>query len=119
MLEQRAAQGAFQGMDRPMHADVTGLQFGSGPRQVAGAHEGEEHLEFFQGQLFIDQHGVGSYWDNPIVHACGLDRAILCFIDFRGGVNDVSRGKIERLDASGRGRGGVCRRSVVDRGCQP
>ncbi|MCY1457285.1 hypothetical protein D9M71_745710 [compost metagenome] len=67
MLEQGAAQGAFQGMDRPMHADVTGLQLGSGPRQVAGAHESQEHLEFFQGQLFIDQHGADSFWNDSIV----------------------------------------------------
>ena len=55
-----------------MYANVTGLQFGSGAGQIAGAHEGQEHLEFFQGQLFIDQHGVDSFWNNPIVHACGF-----------------------------------------------
>ncbi|MNR09038.1 hypothetical protein D3C85_1252240 [compost metagenome] len=67
MLEQRAAQGAFQRVDCAVHADVAGLQLGSGAGEVAGTHEGEEHLEFFQGQFFVDQHGADSFWNASIV----------------------------------------------------
>ncbi|MNI53959.1 hypothetical protein D3C73_1088200 [compost metagenome] len=56
MLEQRAAQGAFQRMNGPVHADRAGGQLGGGAPEVAAAHEGEESLEFFQGQFFVDQH---------------------------------------------------------------
>ncbi|MCY1377495.1 hypothetical protein D9M69_650700 [compost metagenome] len=50
-----------------MHTDIAGLQLGGRPRQVAGAHEGQEHLEFLQGQFFVDQHGADSYSYCPIV----------------------------------------------------
>ncbi|WP_225368865.1 hypothetical protein [Pseudomonas protegens] len=60
MLEQRAAQGIFQGVNGPVHADIAGLQLGGGAGQVAGAHEGQKHFELFQGQLFVDEHGPDS-----------------------------------------------------------
>ncbi|MNO81283.1 hypothetical protein D3C76_725200 [compost metagenome] len=57
MLEQRAAQGALKRVNRPVHADVAGVQLGSGLAQVTAAHEHQEHFEFFQGEFFVDQHG--------------------------------------------------------------
>ncbi|GFM78835.1 hypothetical protein PSCICM_46540 [Pseudomonas cichorii] len=54
-----------------MHADIAGLQFRSRPRQIAGAHEGQENFKFFQGQLVIDLHvvalvvGVGTIVPDP------------------------------------------------------
>ncbi len=60
MLEQRAAQGVFQGVDGAVYADVAGLQLGSGAGQVAGTHEGQEDFQLFEGELFVDQHGRGS-----------------------------------------------------------
>ena len=56
VLEQRAAQGAFQRVDGAVHADVAGAQFRRRARQVAGAHEGEEGFQFLEGDFFVDQH---------------------------------------------------------------
>ncbi|MNE27612.1 hypothetical protein D3C80_1210290 [compost metagenome] len=57
VLEQRAAQRAFQGVDGAVHADVAGVQLGRRARQVAAAHEGEKGLQLLQGQFFVDLHG--------------------------------------------------------------
>ncbi len=56
VLEQRAAQGAFQRVDGAVHADVAGAQFRRRARQVAGAHEGEEGFQLLEGDFFVDQH---------------------------------------------------------------
>ncbi len=58
MLEQRATQRAFQRMNGTVHADVTGLQFLRRPRQIAGAHEGQEYFQFLERQFVIDLHVV-------------------------------------------------------------
>ncbi|MCY1181401.1 hypothetical protein D9M73_219020 [compost metagenome] len=57
MLEQRAPQGALQGVDGAVHADVAGVQLRRRARQVAAAHEDEKGLQLLQGQFFVDLHG--------------------------------------------------------------
>nr|WP_311138496.1 hypothetical protein [Pseudomonas amygdali] len=41
-----------------MHADVAGLQLLRRPRQIAGAHEGQEYFQFLERQFVIDLHVV-------------------------------------------------------------
>jgi len=45
-----------------MHADVAGIQLGGRLAQVSAAHEGQEHLELFQFEFFVDLHGALEQW---------------------------------------------------------
>ncbi|MNR16937.1 hypothetical protein D3C85_1335710 [compost metagenome] len=70
VLEQRAAQCAFQRVDGAVHADGAGGQLGGGAAEVAGAHEGEEGFQLLEGQFFVDQHGLT--WVCTMAGACIL-----------------------------------------------
>ncbi|KIY40437.1 hypothetical protein TZ03_12150 [Pseudomonas sp. 10-1B] len=70
VLEQRAAQGAFQRVDGAVHADGAGGQLGGGAAEVAAAHEGEEGFQLLEGQFFVDEHGMA--WGRAMAGSCML-----------------------------------------------